>query len=70
MTLLEMHYTSAEHGLGGSPGFQFVQLSAGLDPGICRQVESLLAYDHPELRRPSPHPRRLRTFPSPSVTPC
>ena len=63
MTLLEMHYTSAEHGLGGSPGFQFVQLSAGLDPGICRQVESLLAYEPPRTAPSQPTPAQIADFP-------
>jgi len=63
MTLLEMHYTSAEHGLGGSPGFQFVQLSSGLDPGICRQVESLLAYEPPRSAPSQPTPAQIADFP-------
>jgi hypothetical protein len=63
MTLLEMHYTSAEHGLGGSPGFQFVQLSADVDPGICRQVESLLAYEPPRTAPSQPTPAQIADFP-------
>ena len=63
MTLLELHYTSAEQGLGGSPGFQFVQLSAGLDPGVCRQVESLLAYEPPRTAPSQPTPAQIADFP-------
>ena len=63
MTLLELHYTSAEQGLGGSSGFQFVQLSAGLDTGICRQVESLLAYEPPRTAPSQPTPAEIARFP-------
>ena len=63
MTLLELHYTSAEQGLGGSPGFQFVQLSAGLDPGVCRQVESLLAYEPPRTAPSQPTQAQIADFP-------
>ena len=63
MTLLELHYTSAEQGLGGSPGFQFVQLSADLDPGICRQVESLLAYEPPRTAPSQPTLAEIADFP-------
>jgi GTPase-associated protein 1, N-terminal domain type 2/GTPase-associated protein 1, C-terminal domain/GTPase-associated protein 1, middle domain len=63
MTLLELHYTSAEQGLGGSPGFQFVQLSTGLDTGICRQVESLLAYEPPRTAPSQPTSAEIAGFP-------
>ena len=63
MTLLELHYTSAEQGLGGSPGFQFVQLSPGLDPGVCRQVESLLAYEPPRTAPSQPTQAQIADFP-------
>jgi hypothetical protein len=63
MTLLELHYTSAEEGLGGSPGFQFVQVSPGLDVGICRQVESLLAYEPPRNAPSQPTPSEIAHFP-------
>jgi hypothetical protein len=63
MTVLELHYTSAEQGLGGSPGFQFIRLPADLDPGICRQVESLLAYEPPRSAPAQPTPTQIAEFP-------
>jgi GTPase-associated protein 1, C-terminal domain/GTPase-associated protein 1, N-terminal domain type 2/GTPase-associated protein 1, middle domain len=63
MIPLELHYTSAEQGLGGSPGFQFVKLSPGLDPGICRQIESLLAYEPPRTAPSQPTPAQIADFP-------
>src|SRR5438309_76101 len=63
MTLLELHYTSVERGLGGSPGFQFVQLPSDLDPGICRQVESLLAYEPPRTAPSQPTSAEIADFP-------
>lgn len=53
MTLLQLHYTSCEHGLSGHSGFQFCAMSPGVPPAIIREVEQLTAYEPPLALRAS-----------------
>jgi hypothetical protein len=47
MTLLQLYYTSCEHGLSGYAGFQFNAVSAGVETPLMRQVEQLTGYQRP-----------------------
>lgn len=53
MTLLQMHYTSCEHGLSGHSGFQFCAMSPGVPEAVIREVEQLTAYEPPLALRAS-----------------
>ncbi len=53
MTLLQLHYTSCEHGLSGHSGFQFCAMSPGVPQAVIREVEQLTAYEPPLALRAS-----------------
>lgn len=63
MTFQELHYTSVQKGPGGSSGFQFVKLTDGIDPALCRQVEPLLGYEPPRGSPTRPTPEDIAAFP-------
>ena len=63
MTLQELHYTSVQDGPSGSSGFQFVRLTDGVDPALCRQVEPLLGYEPPRGSPARPTPEDIAAFP-------
>ncbi|MEV0623018.1 GTPase-associated protein 1-related protein [Nonomuraea sp. NPDC050404] len=63
MAIQEFHYTSAESGLRGSPGFQFVKAPADADPSVLRQVESLVAYEPPRSAPARPTAEDLERMP-------
>ena len=63
MAIEELHYTSVKAGPGGSSGFQFVELTGGVDAALCRQVQPLLGYEPPRGAPARPTPAEIAAFP-------
>jgi hypothetical protein len=47
MALMQLYYTSCEHGLSGYPGYQFNASTPDVPPETMREVERLTAYEPP-----------------------
>lgn len=59
----QLHYTSAERGLAGHAGFQFVAESSSVTPDMRHVVMPFMSYRPPPSTPPQPDPRQCADLP-------